>query len=54
MSRAPGAWRRSILLGVVGFLLGPEFLDGGGHFVLPRELFILGRVVRRQVGDLRA
>jgi len=54
VSRGPDAGRRSILLAILGFLLGPEFLDSGGHFILPWELLILGRVVGRQVGNVRA
>src|ERR1019366_1548361 len=49
----PRIWG-SALRAILGFLFGAEFLDGGGHVVLPGELFILGRVVGRQIGNLRA
>ena len=35
-----------------GFLLGPEFFDGGADVGFPREGFVLGRVVGRELGDL--
>src|ERR1017187_8055617 len=44
----------SIGLGILGLLLGAEFLDGGGYFVLAGELPVLGWVVGRKVGNLRA
>ena len=47
LSPITGTWRESRLLALPSLLLGPELLDGGSHLILPRELFIFGRIVGR-------
>ena len=44
----------ALLSGLLGFLLGPQFVDGGGDLVLPGEFLILGRIVGGQVRDVCA
>jgi hypothetical protein len=44
----------TILSNLPALLLGSQFVDGGGHFVLPGKFLILGRVVGWQFGYLHA
>ncbi len=44
----------TLFSGFPGLLLGPQLVDGGGHFVLPGKFLIAGRVVGWQIRYLHA